>query len=287
MSEQDRVLRVFDNVQAHLRIADLIRRFSTNRRSVHEAALEGLDLTECRRILDLGCAFGPFTDKLKGRVSPEAVVTGVDVIGAYEPLFLEACRRAGLRGRFYSAGASILETFAERSFDLILCSYALYFFPQAIPDIAGLLREKGAFIAITHHRRNGGEMIGMIKEILDAVGQPHERDLPVEVITGRFSAENGEALLQPWFGRIGVIDFPNRLVFPKQDVESLLEYFRFKSPLYFTETGLDADAVIPLVSEHIRRAASRREGITITKNDRIFVCTGPGSRREKKRQETS
>jgi len=287
MSEQDQIHKVFDNVQAHLRIADLIRRFSTNRHSVHETALEGLDLRECRRILDLGCGFGPFTDKLKGRVAPEAVVTGVDVIGGYEPLFLEACQRAGLRGQFHSAGASILETSAERSFDLILCSYALYFFPHAIPDIACLLHKEGTFIAITHHRRNLGEMIGMIKRILDAMGQFHERDLPVEVITGRFSAENGEALLQPWFGRIGVIDFPNRLVFSKQDIEFVLEYFRFKSPLYFTETGLDMGAVIPMVSEHIRRAASRRKGITITKNDRIFVCARPESRREKNRQETS
>ena len=59
MSEQDQIHKVFDNVQAHLRIADLIRRFSTNRHSVHETALEGLDLRECRRILDLGCGFGP------------------------------------------------------------------------------------------------------------------------------------------------------------------------------------------------------------------------------------
>ena len=68
MSEQEQIHRVFDKVQAHRRIAELIRRFSTNRRSVHETALEGLDLRECRQILDLGCAFGLFTDKHRGRI---------------------------------------------------------------------------------------------------------------------------------------------------------------------------------------------------------------------------
>lgn len=286
MSEQEQIHRVFDNVQAHLRIAELIRRFSTNKRSIHETALEGLYLKECRQILDLGCAFGPFTEKLKARVSPDAVATGVDAIGTYEPLYLAACQRAGVRGRFFSGGTSVLETFTDGSFDLILCSYALYFFPQAISEIARLLHKKGTFIAITHHRRNAGEMIALIKRILDAMGQFHEKDLPVEIITGRFSAENGEALLQPWFGRIDVIDFPNRLVFPKQDSEYVLEYFRFKSPLYFIDTGLDMEAVIPAVSEHIRRAAYGRKDITITKDDRIFVCASPIGRQEKRGQET-
>ncbi|HOF74484.1 MAG TPA: class I SAM-dependent methyltransferase [Syntrophales bacterium] len=285
MSEQEQIHRVFDKVQAHRRIAELIRRFSTNRRSVHETALEGLDLRECRQILDLGCAFGLFTEKLGGRVSPEAVVTGVDVIETYEPLYLEACRRAGIRGRFFSEGASVLGTFEDGSFDLILCSYALYFFPGAIPDIARLLRGEGVFVAITHHRQNAGEMISLIKGILDARGQYHERDLPVEVITGRFSAENGEALLKPWFARIDTIDFPNRLVFPSRDVERVLEYFRFKSPLYFADTGLDPGAVIPAVSERIRQVASGQRGITITKDDRIFICAQPSGRQGKNRRE--
>lgn len=281
MSEQAQIHKVFDNVQAHQRIADLIQRFSTNKHDVRRTALEGLDLKECRQILDLGCAFGSFTDKLKGRVSHEAVATGVDVIGTYEPLFLAACQRAGLHGRFFSTGASILKTCADRSFDLILCSYALYFFPEVIPEIARLLHKKGTFVAITHHRQNTGEMIKLIKSILDTIGLSRERDLPMEIITGRFSSENGKALLQPWFGRINVIDFPNKLVFLKQDIEYFLEYYRFKSPLYFTDTGLDMEAILPVVSEHIRRAASERSDITISKDDRIFICALPRDRQEK------
>ncbi len=281
MSEQAQIHKVFDNVQAHQRIAALIQKFSSNKHDVHRTALEGLDLKACRQILDLGCAFGSFTDKLKGRVSPEAVATGVDVIGTYEPLFLAACQRAGIHGRFFSTGAPILKAFTDRSFDLILCSYALYFFPEVIPEIARLLHKKGAFVAITHHRQNTAEMLGLIKSILDTIGLSHERDLPMEIITGRFSSENGEALLQPWFGRINVIDFPNKLVFSKQDIEYFLEYFHFKSPLYFTDTGLDMEAIIPVVSEHIRRAAAERNDITISKDDRIFICALPWDRQGK------
>jgi ubiquinone/menaquinone biosynthesis C-methylase UbiE len=280
MSEQAQIHKVFDDVQAHLRIAGLIRRFSTNQRDVRRIALERLGLRECRQILDLGCAFGSFTDKLKGRVSPDAVATGVDVVGTYEPLFLAACRRAGVRGRFFSAGTSILETFADRSFDLILCSYALYFFPEVIPEISRLLDKKGTFVAITHHRNNAGEMIDLIKQTLDTMGLFHERELPLENITGRFSAENGEALLQPWFGRIHVIDYPNKLVFTGRDIEYFLEYYRFKSPLYFMDTGIDMEAIAPVVSAHVRRAASERKDITVSKDDCIFICALPRSGRD-------
>jgi SAM-dependent methyltransferase len=275
MSEAVQIHKVFDDVHAHQRIADLIQRFSTNKRGIHRTALEGLDLKGCRNILDLGCAFGSFTEKLKGRVAPDAAVTGVDTVVAYESLFLAACERAGLRGRFFPTGISVLNTFADQSYDLILCSYALYFFPEVIPEIARLLRNKGLFVAITHHRRNTGELIKLTKQILDAIGLYHEKHLPLEIITSRFSSENGEASLKPWFGGIKVIDFPNELVFPREDIEHLTEYFRFKSPLYFTDTRLNLEAVMSTVLEHLTRAASTQKGMRISKDDRIFICTLP------------
>lgn len=281
MSEQAQIQKVFDDIRAHQRIAELIQRFSTNKHDIRRTALEGLDLKECRQILDLGCAFGSFTEKLKDRVSHEAVATGVDLIKTYEPLFLAACRRAGIHGKFFSTGASVLRTFADRSFDLILCSYALYFFPEVIPEIARLLHKKGIFIVITHHRQTAGELIELIKRILDTIGLFHEKELPLEIITGRFSSENGEALLQPWFGRIEAIDFPNKLLFSRRDIEYFLEYCRFKSPLFFTDTGLNMEAVVPVVSEHIRRTTAERQDITISKDDRIFICALPRHKEEK------
>jgi hypothetical protein len=55
----------------------------------------------------------------------------------------------------------------------------------------------------------------------------------------------------------------------------LLEYFRFKSPLYLTDTGLDAEAILPVILQNLQQAASERNGMTISKNDRIFLCSLP------------
>lgn len=278
MPERVRIQKVFDDVRAHRRIADLIRRFSTNKRDVRRVAAEVLDLRGCRSILDVGCAFGSFAKSLRGRVHPGAAITGVDVIEAYEPLFLDACRQAGMQGRFFPGGVSVLKTFPDRSFDLVLCSYALYFFPEAVGDIARLLIPEGTFIAITHHRRNAGELIELTKDILRTAGTYHEKELPFETIIGRFSSESGEALLSPWFGEIRTIDYLNALVFPPADVPHLLEYFRFKSPLYFMGTGMDEETLLSRIGDHLHRLSMGEGGLTVSKDDRIFICRSPGKR---------
>ncbi|MFH1081174.1 MAG: hypothetical protein V1766_13100 [Pseudomonadota bacterium] len=62
MSEQIQIQKVFRDVHEHQRVAGLIQRFSTNKGNVQEIALEGLEFRIYRQILDLGCAFGSFTD---------------------------------------------------------------------------------------------------------------------------------------------------------------------------------------------------------------------------------
>lgn len=275
MSEQIQIEKVFRDVHEHQRVAQLIQRFSTNKDNVQQIALDGLELRGCRRILDLGCAFGSFTEKLRGRVAPGATAAGVDIIAAYEPLYLAACERALLRGRFHGTGSPVLKTLPSGSLDLVLCSYALYFFPEAIPEVARLLSPEGVFAVVTHFRRNTGELIDLTKNALEAEGLIREARLPLEVITERFSSENGETLLKPWFGRVEVGDYHNALVFSRQDTEYLLEYFRFKSPFYLTDTGIDHEAVLPVILERLRQASDTGNGMNVSKDDRIFVCSEP------------
>ncbi len=217
------VVEVFLDVEAHRLTADIIRRFSTNKRDIRDLALGGLDLKRCRSILDLGCGFGFFTEALKGRVHPEAFVRGIDIIEGYGPLFLETCRGIGLRGHFSAGGACSIGTLDDRQFDLILCSYALYFFPEIIPDISRVLKNDGMFAVITHHSGNMGDLIEAAKEALRDSNMLTGEALPIEGIIRRFSSENGYQLLSPWFGRVRSLDYPNDLVFSPGALEELVE----------------------------------------------------------------
>ncbi|MDI9570972.1 MAG: class I SAM-dependent methyltransferase [Pseudomonadota bacterium] len=275
-AQQEQITAVFTGVDAHLVTAGLIRSHSTNREDIREAALRGLDLRPCRRILDLGCGFGFFSEALRNRVGAEAQITGLDMIPAYESLFLDVCRRIGVQGRFIAAPASHIETLPERSWDLILCSYALYFFPEIVAQIARRLTAGGIFITITHAEKNMGELFAAARTVLKEQGLINRDRLPVEDIISRFCAENGEQLLRRAFHRIDIIDYPNDLVFKPDELPILMAYFRFKSPFFLA--GIDAqrrDGIMTRFAVHLEDVARRQAGFTIFKDDRVFICRAP------------
>lgn len=273
--QQGHVTEVFVGVEAHKSTAALIRSHSTNQRDIREIALNDLDLTECRHILDLGCGFGFFTEALRQRVQSEAVVTGLDMIPAYEPLFLEVCRKADLQGRFIAAPVSHIKTLPDRSYDLILCSYALYFFPEIISHIARLLAPEGIFATITHALQNMRELIAATKTVLTNKGNFNRHRLPVENTIGRFCAENGHDLLRPWFTRVEATDYPNDLIFKQDEASHLLRYFHFKSPFFLAGIDSDREEVLIQLATHLEDLFRTHRGFSLSKNDRIFVCRQP------------
>ncbi len=273
--DSERVIDVFIDVEAHRSAADLIRKHSTNPDDIREVALKALNLGHCKNILDIGCGFGFFTEALKDRVHDGAVVSGIDIVKGYEPLFLQACRKAGLKGRFFSSGVSLLKKIPADSYDLILCSYALYFFPGAIPDIARVLKDEGVFVAVTHDRENMGELISATKDILRAGRMLKEDRLPVEDIVSRFSAENGRELLSPWFGRVKSVDYGNSLEFGPDDIQNLVKYFYFKSPFFLSLTNFETETVAELLARHLKKSSHSKQGFILSKNDRVFICSMP------------
>ncbi len=280
--EKDRqraiVLDIFANISSHRFASEVIRRHSSNPRDIREEALGAFDLSRCRSILDIGCGFGFFTEALKGRVHPEAAVTGIDVIPEYKEPFLETCRRSGLKGSFFSEGVEPLRTFPSRSFDLILSSYSLYFFPEVIPEISRILRQSGRFIAITHDKENMTELIAVIKDILREKAILRESRLPIEAIVGQFSAENGMELLSPWFRKIDRIDYRNTLTFPAENLAALIGYFRFKSAFFLSRTYLDGKGVAELLKNRLQSILEHKGVFMLSKDDTIFACTEPAGR---------
>lgn len=269
------IAKVFVDIKAHKHAADLIRKHSSNKQDIRERALIGLDLHTCRNILDLGCGFGFFTEAIQGKVHPEATVTGVDVIGGYRYPFLEACRRAGMKGRFLSSGAALVRKLPPGTFDLVLCSYALYFFPRIIAYVSKIMQENGIFVAITHNDENMQELIAAVKEILPATKRARRGRLPVEKLIAAFSSENGHALLAPWFGRIEIRDYENSLIFHPGDLPEVVEYFRFKSPFFLAGTKFEAGTTAVSLAMRLQQCMTARKRFIMTKDDSIFICSNP------------
>jgi ubiquinone/menaquinone biosynthesis C-methylase UbiE len=274
--DKRKIRKVFRDVQRHLAIAQLIRRFSTNKEDIRTTALNHLDLSDCKTVLELGCAFGAFTEALKDKLHPAATVTGIDIIHEYKSFFLDACRRAGYEGFFSSSGIERIKKYPDGVFDLVICSYALYFFPEMIPEIARVLKKDGFFITITHSRQDMREIISIIKKILNQNNLTDENQfLPIEIIFDQFSAENGETLLRPFFSRIKAIDFKNTLIFKPHEIDQFLDYFQFKKSFFLMGTEAHNKNIAHQLLNELQDTAMKKNFVTMCKDDRIFICSHP------------
>ena len=274
--DKKKIRKVFRDVQKHLAIAQLIRRFSTNKDDIRKTALKQVDLSNCQSILELGCAFGAFTEALKDKLHPEAKITGIDIIPEYKPFFLEACRRAGYSGIFSSSGIDKIKKYPTGSFDLVICSYALYFFPNMIPEISRVLKKDRIFITITHSQADMREIVVIVKNILQQNNSLDDKQsLPIEIIFDQFSAENGKALLHPFFSRIQEIDFKNTLVFHPQEINHFLDYFQFKKSFFLSGTDAHNKTIINQLTRELQDSAMKNNLVTMCKDDKIFICSHP------------
>jgi ubiquinone/menaquinone biosynthesis C-methylase UbiE len=269
------LVNVFRDVDLHAHIAHLIVKHSSNHQDIRQLAISSLDLRSCQKILDLGCAFGFFSQALKGTVHPKAKIIGIDAWADYQDQFISSNNKAELESEFHAADINVLEKIPHSNFDLIICSYALYFFPDTIPHIARLLNRNGIFITLTHVSPHMIQLIDLIKTCLQSFGIDSSSGLPEEKLINRFSSKNGRQLLTPWFGNVKEIEYKNSLTFSPSQSEDLIKYVQFKQ-LYFIPEYANTDAkILPLLEECVSKRLCAEKEFIISKDDIIYICTNP------------
>ena len=268
---------VFADTLMHKTITEIIQVHSSNKIDVRDFALEGLPLKSSKTILDLGCGFGFFTRSLKGKIRPGAKILGIDRIPGYRPLFLDSCESVNLKGDFKGTGATSLFALPSDSVDLVICSYALYFFPDIIPEISRILKPSGLFICITHSNNHANECIHLVREIFVVLNIPAPTQLPYQELMNRFDNRNGFDLLSPWYADVIQKKYSSSLLFEEPDFNNLQLYFKFKKP-YYIPNNLNLDTTNRILEKAIDKLKTvLQAGIIfrITKDDTIFICSKP------------
>ena len=266
---------VFSDVSTHMLVSGIIRDQLTNNRDVREEAFKGSAISGCKTVLDLGCGFGFFTGGLAGKVSQDAHVTGIDRYEKYRDPYLETAEKAGIKGSFISKGIMALDDLPANVYDLVICSYALYFFPEYISQVARILKPKGLFIVITHSCPHMKELTFLVKGILESADIPHDHLLPYEQLINRFCDYNGTGLLNPWFGNIYRKEFRSEIIFKSADFEKFAEYFRFKFPFFIPSGKGKEKKLTGLVMKKVKLLLKETGSFLITKDDTIFICSKP------------
>lgn len=259
-------LHPFADPALHRVISGIIRRHSTNREDPRTFALSAVDLTAAREVLDLGCGFGFMAEALAGRLHPAARITGVDACPANEAPFLAASAAAGYRGAFLPLLVDRTLPWPAGSFDLVLCTYALYFFAEALPATARVLAPCGRLLILTHAERSFGGLLA-------AAGIPVAGCALPDLIQ-RFSAGNAEPRLRAWFRLVERRDYANELHFEPGDLDDLMAYVAFKLP-WLVPPGSDGAAALARMRAAIDRHLALEGGLVVEKDDACFWCAEP------------
>ncbi len=256
----------FGNPAVHRAISEIIRRHSTNREDPRDFALGGTDLTAVREVLDLGCGFGFMVAALAGRLHPAARITGVDACDANEGPYLAAIAAAGYRGAFRPLLIDRTLPWPAAHFDLVLCTYALYFFVEALPAAVRVLHPSGRMLVLTHAENS-------FATLLAAAGVPAAGCALPDLIQC-FCAGNAERLLRGWFRTVERRDYVNALRFGPADMDDLMTYVAFKLPL-LTPAGGDEAVALASMRASIARHLAADGALVVEKDDACFWCLHP------------
>jgi len=256
----------FQHPSTHETISTIIQRHSTNSTDVREFVLRDQDLSSAKEILDLGCGFGFMSEALACRAAPDARLVGVDAWGSNEAPFLKKVSSTGRSASFECIQVDSRLPWPDQSFDLVVCSYSLYFFMDVLPEVARVLAPRGLFLALAHSENS---FVGLLR----AAGIAEDGS-ELLALSRRFSAENGSDVLNRWFGGVRRVDYDNALRFQAPHLDELLTYLRFKLP--FLVPGSEPGDDLPPAMAHRARSSLLGLGeVVVEKSDAAFWCRSP------------
>ncbi|GAB4262609.1 MAG: hypothetical protein Kow0092_13030 [Deferrisomatales bacterium] len=275
----EEIERSFESLDLHQAVNCIIYGHSTNRRDIRDFALEPVDFSRVRNVLDLGCGFGFSVLGFKGKIAPQTHIVGLDVQDVYQRPFLQACESVGAIGEFHASDVAELATYPPHAFDLVFSCFSLYFFPEIVKDVARVLTDDGVFVAVTHSEESLKELIRLIPPTLESLGLGVPELLSIQKLLRTFSAERGHELLKPYFGEVERRMFRNTLRFRPKEIPHIQTYLRMKRHLFLKEVyAASPDSVGAALNQLVTALAAeaRDKGvIEFNKDDAVFLCRRP------------
>jgi len=274
------IRKTYEPIHEHRHTKKIIQDYAINQRDIREVALDGLDLSHVKDMLDLGCGYGFFTEGLKGRLDKSAHITGMDLIDRNNrESFLDTVNSIGYQGEFIQGRADLIREMKGCLFDLVVASYSLYFFPHVIPDIARVLKPQGIFITVTHSRYSLQEVTKFVPACMKKIGMQPPEEIMISKLFNAFSLEEGGTLLCPYFNQVEQIPYKNDLIFPFDQVDDCINYLDKKRHLIFKEVSDTlpgrVDDMISYFNRYVFEQGLVNGEIFLTKDDAVFRCFGP------------
>ena len=272
----DEIKETYEQVHDQLYVRYIIKNYSTNKKDIRDCALQGLDLSYVKKVLDIGCGYGFFIEKLKGLLKDDAIIIGVDVVENNREPFLHSAGSINYKGEFIASRADIIKRMPQSSFDFIISSYSLYFFPHLIPEISRVLAPGGIFLALTHSQNSLKELLSLVTDCMNKIGIADIIEPTLNKLFMAFSIEAGSILLKEYFQKIEKIEYKNAMLFPAQDIGDCFAYMINKKKLLYKDIlGImpeRIDELMKCMETSIFDYSKMHGMMIITKDDGIFRC---------------
>ena len=274
------IQNTYEIIHEHIQTKNIIKEHAINRQDIREVALGSLDLSGMRQVLDLGCGYGFFTEKLRGRLADGAHILGIDLVDRENrAVFLKTVENIGYQGEFIRPQADIIKGMDGSRFDLVIASYSLYFFPHLIADIARVLSPGGVFITVTHSRHSLKEVTELVPRCMEIMKLTPPQEITINRLFQSFCMENGEEQLTPFFGKVDRILYKNDLLFSLDRINECIDYLDKKRHLIFKDVmerhPQKMEDVLSSFHKMIFEYAKERGRVVLTKDDAVFRCFSP------------
>ena len=233
-------------------------------RDIDKWMLDVLPLEQGMTILDVGCGAGKQCFSYLAQLSGKAQITGGDVSDELLAKAREENRKLGDRVTFQTLNFNEPFPFEDNTFDLVSCSFAIYYaedIPFTIREMHRVLKPGGKLFTTGPMPENKQMFYEIIKE---ATG----KEIPPMPGSSRYSSDILDSV-EKTFSRSEVLIFDNPLTFPS--VEPFLAYTRAslsedrKLWNTFFQTKEDFEQIMVKIAEVAQKWFERDGKLVMTK----------------------
>jgi ubiquinone/menaquinone biosynthesis C-methylase UbiE len=188
-------------------------------RDIDKWMLEVLPLEKGMKILDVGCGAGKQCFSFLARLDGKAAITGGDVSEELLKKAKDENAKLGNRVTFQELDFNKTFPFDEKTFDLVSCSFAIYY----AEDIPFTIREMHRVLKADGYLFTTGPMPENKQMFYEIIQEATGKEIPPMPGSSRYASEIYQTV-KSQFSEVNMLIFENPLTFPS--VEPFLAYTR-------------------------------------------------------------